>query len=125
MLMSALGGLLLVLGLFSGTVLVLAPLGVVPWSASATLWVLFPLFSLAGYVAFVIGARTARIRTLSVAASGLLLILAAAAATGLVMTAASVVPPAGDTLSLWYVLAVAGTLGAVGAAAAQRDAERA
>jgi hypothetical protein len=47
------GMALLALGLFSGVVLVLAPLGLAPWSPMFTLCVLFPLFSILGYVLFV------------------------------------------------------------------------
>ena len=107
---------LLLLGLFSGVVLVLAPLGFAPWSPVFTLWVLFPLFSVLGYVLFVIGAKTAHIRGLSLAVSSLLLLLAVVSAGGLVLSAASVFQPTGDTVSLWYVLAIAGVLGSIGAA---------
>ena len=39
------GALVVALGLFSGIVLTLAPLGLAPWSPELVLWVLFPLFS--------------------------------------------------------------------------------
>ena len=114
------GFFLLVLGLFSGGVLVAAPLGVVPWGAGITLWVLFPAFSIAGYVLFVIGGRTAQVRGGSLLLSGLLIALALAAAAGLVLQAAGVVHPEGSTLSLWYVMAVAGCIGVLGAASLGR-----
>jgi hypothetical protein len=44
-------------------------------------------------------------------------VLAVVAAVALVLSAASLVPLRGSPLSLWYVLAVAGSLGSVGAAA--------
>lgn len=110
------GAALLALGLFSGVVLVLAPLGLAPWSPELTIWVLFPLFSILGFALFVIGAKSAHIRGLSLAVSSLLLLLAVASAAGLVLSAASVFSPTGDTLSLWYVFAIAGVLGSIGAA---------
>jgi len=88
----------------------------VAWSTGPVLWLLFPAFSVFGYVLFVIGARNASIRWLSLAASCLLLLLALASAAGLVLDAASVLKPVGSTVSLWYVFIVAGLVGAVGAA---------
>jgi len=120
MLMAAIGALLVLLGLFCGAVLTAVPLGLLAWSASATLWVLFPVFCIGGYVAFVIGARTPQIRTLSVALSALLLLLAAAAAVGLVLVAASALTTPASTLPLWYVLVVGLVLGGVGAATMQK-----
>ncbi len=110
------GALLMAMGLFAGSVLVLAPLGLAPWSPDLALWVLFPLFSILGYALFVVGAKAAHIRGLSFAVSCLLLLLAVSSAAGLVLAAASVVHPVGSTLSLWYVLAIAGVLGSVGVA---------
>jgi hypothetical protein len=111
------GALLVAMGLFAGSVLVVAPLGLAPWSADLALWVLFPLFSVVGYALFVVGAKARHVRELSFALSCLLLLLAVSSAAGLVLAAASVVHPIGDTLSLWYVLAIAGVLGTVGVAA--------
>ena len=116
MMLAVFGAVLLVLGLFAGLALVLAPLGLVAWSTGPLLWLLFPVFSVLGYVLFVIGARNASIRWLSLAASCLLLLLALASAAGLVLDAASVFKPVGSTVSLWYVFIVAGLVGAVGAA---------
>jgi hypothetical protein len=44
------GALVVALGLFSGIVLTLAPLGLAPWSPELVLWVLFPLFSVVGFL---------------------------------------------------------------------------
>ena len=115
------GAFLLALGLFSGVVLVVAPLGLATWSPGVTLWVLFPLFSIIGYTLFVIGAKTTQIRMLSLGVSCLLLLLALVSAAALVMASASVVEPVDSTLSLWYVLVIAGVLGAIGAASSQRE----
>ncbi|MEI7447717.1 MAG: hypothetical protein WCK28_22710, partial [Burkholderiales bacterium] len=66
------------------------------------------------------GARSAALRRPLLAISIALLVLALGAAGGLVATAAAMLEAAGSTLPLWYVLAVAGTLGTVGAAATGR-----
>ncbi len=115
------GALLVALGLFAGGVLVAAPLGLIAGSVDATLWVLFPLLSIVGFVLFVIGAKTAQIRGLSQLISWGLLALALASAAGLVLRAASIVNGETSTLPLWYVLVIAGFLGAVGAASASRS----
>lgn len=110
------GLFLILMGLFSGSILVAAPLGLVNLSPTITLWVLFPLFSIAGYVLFLIAAKTAHIRGLSMLVSSFLLLLALSAAGGLVLSAASIMQAANNTIALWYVLAVAGTLGVSGVA---------
>lgn len=110
------GAALVALGLFSGALLVAGPLGLAPGMPSLTLWLLFPLFTLAGYALAVIGARSPRLRGLSFAIACLLLLLAVAAAVALVLAAAALIAPVDDTFSLWYVLAVGGVLGALGAA---------
>ncbi|RYF37278.1 MAG: hypothetical protein EOO25_19530, partial [Comamonadaceae bacterium] len=82
MLLVITGFFLLALGLFAGGVLVAGPLGAVPWGGGATLWVLFPVFSIAGYVLFAIGGRAAQVRGGSLLLSGLLIALALASAAG-------------------------------------------
>lgn len=121
MILLLVGLLLALLGIFAGAVLVVVPLGLAAWNAGTTLWVLFPLFSIAGFVLFLLGARAQQMRGATVALSGLMLLLAGASALGLVMSSAGIVATAGGTLSLWYVLAVAGVLGVAGAAALNRD----
>jgi hypothetical protein len=116
MLLVIAGVCLIALGLFSGLVLLLAPIGLVPWSPQAVLWAAFPLFSLVGYALFVVGGRSAHIRGLSIALSALFLLLALVSAAALVLGAAAVVGPIAQTAPLWYVLVVAGVLGIVGSA---------
>jgi hypothetical protein len=111
------------MGLFAGGVLVAAPLGLVAGPVDATLWLLFPLLSVLGFSLFVVGARTAHVRGLSMAVSSALLVLALASAAGLLLRAASLVHVESSSLSLWYVLAVAGILGAVGAASRSHQIE--
>jgi hypothetical protein len=107
---------LLALGIFSGAALVAAPLGLFDIPASPLLWALFPIFSALGYTLFVIGGRVNVVRGGSLFLSCLMLMLALAAAFGLVLQATSLLPPGTSTLSLWYVLAVSGVIGIVGAA---------
>jgi len=116
MLLVIAGFCLVALGVFSDLVLLLAPIGLVPWSPAAVLWVAFPLFSMIGYALFVVGGRHAHVRGLSIALSALFLLLALAAAAALVLGAAAVVGPIAQTAPLWYVLVVAGVLGIVGSA---------
>lgn len=72
------GALLVAMGLFAGGVLVAEPLGLIAGPVDATLWLLFPLLSLTGFVLFIIGAKTAQIRGLAQAISWALLALALA-----------------------------------------------
>jgi hypothetical protein len=123
--MIVVGVVLLALGLFAGGALVLVPLGLAPWSTGPALWVLFPLFSLGGYLMLATGAHTGTLRTPSLLLSSLLLLLSLAAAAGLVLEAASLVRAVAPTHSLWYVMVVAGLLGSLGAAAYGRRSDAA
>jgi hypothetical protein len=109
------GALLVAMGLVAGLALVASSLGAAV-SAGAALWLLFPLLCIVGFVLFVVGARHAHIRHLSQWLSWALLALALASAGGLLLRATSLVASESSTLSLWYVLVVAGLLGTVGAA---------
>jgi hypothetical protein len=113
------GAFVVVLGLFCGVVLTLAPLGLVPWSPEWALWVLFPLLCIVGFVLFAMAGKTSQVRGFTFAVSCLLLLLALASVAGVVLSAASVFAPAGSMLPLWYVLAVAGILGSVGVASSR------
>ncbi|WP_374584072.1 hypothetical protein [Pseudoduganella sp.] len=116
MVLAIVGALLLALGLFSGAALVLSQLGVGGLSASASLWVMFPLFSVTGYLMFATGARVANFRLLSFSVSVALLLLALGCAAVLVADATALMALQGGTGALWYVLLIAGVLGATGAA---------
>jgi hypothetical protein len=110
------GVVLVVLGLFAGVVLLAAPLGVAVGAPGAALWVLFPMLTVIGYMLTVAGSRTSQVQGLSFGLSCALLLLAVIAAVALVLSAAALVPLNGSTVSLWYVLIVAGALGSIGAA---------
>ncbi|MYN01923.1 hypothetical protein GTP41_07390 [Pseudoduganella sp. DS3] len=116
MVLAIVGALLLALGLFSGAALVLSQLGMGGLSASASLWVMFPLFSVTGYLMFATGARVANFRALSFGVSIALLLLALGCAVVLVADATALMALQGGTGALWYVLLIAGVLGATGAA---------
>ena len=110
------GPLLLALGLLSGAGLLLAPFGVAGMTADPTLWVTFPLLSVIGYTMAVVPAHGRQIRTLSLGACGVLLLLALAAVCALVLGAASIVTPPETKAPLWFVRAVGLLLGGAGVA---------
>lgn len=110
------GGLLAALGVAAALLLLIAPLGVVAASAGASLWILFPLFTLLGYVMMVIGGRDPASRAPTALVSSALLLLCVAAAVVLVVQGAGLVALHGAA-SVWYVLVLAGIIGSTGSAA--------
>ncbi len=122
MILFVVGLAFLALGLFSGASLVAAPLG---WftalNPGVSIWFFFPAFSILGLALVIIGGKAAHIRKLSLAASSFLLGLALLSAVGLVLAGMSSAAVPIGTISLWYVFAVAGVLGAVGVAACSRS----
>lgn len=110
------GGFLLALGLFAGAVLLLAPLGVIGAEPDFILWVMFPLLCLVGFAVLAMQARASQVRSISLAASALLLLFALASVAAIVLSAAAVIEPLASTSSLWFVLAVGAVLGSIGAA---------
>jgi len=121
MILLAVGVVFVLLGLFSGAVLVAAPFGLVALAPSFSVWFFFPAFSILGLALVIVGAKSAHIRSLSIAMSSFLLLLAVASAVGLVLAGASLVSVVSATGSLWFVLVVAGLLGTVGAATSSRS----
>ena len=110
------GGLLAALGVAAALLLLIAPLGVVAASAGASLWILFPLFTLLGYVMMVIGGRDPAGRAPTALVSNALLLLCVGAAVVLVVQGAGLVALHGAA-SVWYVLVLAGIIGSTGSAA--------
>lgn len=110
------GVFLLVLGLFSGAVLLLAPFGVVAQDPGFALWVLFPLLCLVGFGMLAVQAKASEVRTITLCASAVLLLFALASVAGIVLSAASMIAPPMDSAPLWFVLAVGAILGSFGAA---------
>ncbi|HEX6633406.1 MAG TPA: hypothetical protein VF038_05525 [Usitatibacter sp.] len=114
---------LVLLGLVSGVALFLAALGLIAIVPGFTLWLMFPLPCVAGYVLFAVPAPPRAIRALSIASSAVMLLLAVASVGALVLGAAGIVPQPQRTAELWYVLIVAGVLGSIGAASYGRGAD--
>lgn len=115
------GLFLLGLGLFSGTYLVLIPLGLVGGTAGLTLWILFPAFTIAGYLMAAIPAEKSALPLLSRLTGGLLVLLALVSAAGLVLQGSSMIESRGDSFSLWYVLFLGLLLGAAGLSSHRKD----
>lgn len=116
----AAGIVLLVLGLFSGAILLLGPLGVVPEAPGYTLWILFPAFTVVGYLMAAAPARDSSLPILSRITGALLMLLALAAGIGLVLQGGAIVTKHTDTTALWYVLVLGIVLGAAGLASHAR-----
>jgi hypothetical protein len=110
------GIILMVLGVASGLVLLLAPFDIGPAIPGITTWILFPGFTLVGYILFAVEARTTWVVGASRFAGAALLALALAAAVALFVVDNGFVTAAVATLSLWYVLALGGVMGATGLA---------
>lgn len=110
------GLVLLMLGVLSGLILVLAPLGVAGATAGAALWILFPAFTIGGYLLAALPARTPALVWLTRGSGIALMVLALVAAVALVLQAGSIVPSDGSSLGLWYVLAIGLALGSTGVA---------
>lgn len=111
------GGVLALLGYLSAVVLVAAPMGWMTATPGLTLWVLFPLFTLVGYGLLAVGSRDPAVRAPTRLLGAGLLLLALLAAIGLMASGAGMLQLHGDSsASLWYVLVLAGIVGAVGCA---------
>jgi len=108
------GGLLLILGLVSGIFLVLAPFGAGPASPGVTTWILFPGFTIVGYILLAASARMPVIALASRLAGALLLLLAFGAAAALFAIGNALFHPSADALSLWYVMGLGLMFGVTG-----------
>jgi hypothetical protein len=108
------GALLLVFGLVSGIFLVLAPFGAGPASPGVTTWILFPGFTIVGYILLAASARMPVISLASRLAGALLLLLAFGAAGALFAIGNALYHPSADALSLWYVMGLGLLFGVTG-----------
>jgi hypothetical protein len=108
------GALLLILGLVSGIFLVLAPFGIGPASPGVTTWILFPGFTIVGYILLAASARLPVISLASRLAGALLLLLAFGAAAALFAIGNRLFSPPADALSLWYVMGLGLVFGVTG-----------
>ena len=108
------GAILLALGVASGAFLALAPFGFVAAAPGLTLWILFPLFTVAGYLLLAFPSRPPAVVLLSRIAGGVLLVLALLAALGLFAAASGTLKATDSTSALWYVLGFGLLLGVAG-----------
>lgn len=110
------GLVLMVLGVASGLLLLLSPFGIGPAIPGVTTWILFPGFTLVGYIMFAVEARTRWVVGASRYAGAALLALAVVAAVALFAVGNGFVATAAATLPLWYVLGLGTVMGATGLA---------
>jgi hypothetical protein len=120
----AAGLVFLALGLLSGALLVLVPLGLTAGAAGITLWVLFPVFTIMGYLMSAASTQGATLPLLSRVTGVLLLVLGLVAGVALVLQGGAIMELRSDPFSLWYVLVLGVILGAVGLASHKREPER-
>jgi hypothetical protein len=116
------GALLIVLGIVSGLFLLLAPFGIGPATPGAITWILFPAFTVVGYILFAAAARIPHVALTSRIAGACLVLLAVGAAVALFAVGNALVQSNGDTAGLWYVLGLGLALGATGFAIARVSA---
>lgn len=102
-----LGSITLILGLVSGFLLLIAPLGVLPFSPGLLTWLLFPAFTLLGYLLLSLGSRTGEALVAARLGGGALLILALGGLIGLFALAIGILPGSTGFLS-FTLLAVFG-----------------
>lgn len=108
------GGLFLVMGLISGLLLALAPLGVTPYQPGWVTWILFPGLTVLGYTFVLLASRTSVVPIITRATGGALLLLAVVATVSIFLLANSMIRTDFSTLPLWYVLGVGLVLGTAG-----------
>ena len=108
------GGLLLILGIVSGIFLVLAPFGLGPASPGVTTWILYPGFTIVGYILLAASAKMHVISVASRLAGAGLLLLAFGAAAALFAIGNALYPTKGDSIGLWYVMGLGLILGVTG-----------
>jgi hypothetical protein len=117
------GALLLVLGLVSGLFLLLAPFGIGPATPGGTTWILFPGFTVVGYILLAVAARIGVTALVSRIAGACLVLLALGAGVALFALGNALIQTAGDSVVLWYVLGLGLALGATGFAIGRAAAE--
>jgi hypothetical protein len=108
------GGLFLIMGLISGLLLALAPLGVTPYQPGWVTWFLFPGLTVLGYTFVLLASRSSVVPIITRATGGALLLLAVVATVSIFLLANSMIRSDFSTLPLWYVLGVGLVLGTAG-----------
>jgi hypothetical protein len=104
------GAVILVIGMAAGVALVTSPFGLLQGaSASPAAGLLFPAGFAAGSILLALGGPS--VGGLWRLYAALLLLLTIGAAAGLGLAVVGMAEPVGHTLSLWYVLLLAGSAG--------------
>ena len=118
------GGLLALLGILSAALLAAAPLGLLAGAPGLSLWILFPVLTLLGWLLLVVGDPDPARGLATKAVARPLFVIALLAVAALVAIGAGLVAVNGlvGTAPLWYVAIVGGPLGALGSAAYGRRA---
>ena len=119
------GAVLLALGLVSGVFLVAAPLGLLTVEPGVATWILFPGFTVVGYLFLALAARAGGIPRLSRFAGAVLIILALGAAIGLFLAGNALIKAPGSMMALWYVLGIGIVSGAIGLSMGETNLPRA
>ena len=81
------GGLFLIVGLISGLLLALAPLGVTPYQPGWVTWFLFPGLTVLGYTFVLLASRSSVVPIITRATGGALLLLAVVATVSIFLLA--------------------------------------
>ena len=106
------GAIFLAIGLATGAALIASPFGLLAGApSSVAAWLLFPGCFVAGSVLLALGDRGHEFGWLWRICAASLLLLATASALGLALPVLGVLEPAGQTVSLWYVLLLSGLIG--------------
>lgn len=115
--LSGIGAIFLIMGVFSGLMLTIAPLGLglTATSPGIALYVLFPLLCVLGYLFVALSVRSTAIAKLTQGLGAVLLVLAVLAMLALVIFAAGFKVAEGSTVPLWYVLVLGSLLGGMAA----------
>ncbi len=112
--MLVIGLLFLVLGLASGTTMVLSPLGLMHAPDGFAVYLLFPGLCILGYLLLAMNVRTQVVAKLTQATGAALLCLALVAAVLLVVFATGMKVAEGGMAPLWYALAFGVIFGGAG-----------
>jgi hypothetical protein len=108
------GGILVVLGLASGVLLVLAPFGVTGTEPGLITWGMFPALSTLGYILIATGASGATVALLSRIMGGITLLLAIGALVTLFAADNGMLVMQSSTKPLWYALGLGIVFGVAG-----------
>ncbi len=118
--MTVVGGVLAALGLVSGILLVLAPLGVGGAEPGYITWGMFPVLSILGYTFMITSASSANVALLSRVMGGITLLLALGAIVAIFAADNGLIAIHSSLSPLWYVVVLGIVFGTTGLAVAAR-----